>query len=344
VRGIPWDVTRRPAGTAEVHVVARDGEWKCIDDFIATVGSGTRALSIRGEAGIGKTTLWRRSLDRHRAVGHRVLTTRAAEEEMHGRMVGLIDLFDGTGADSDVLDPDADLFDRGRAVLRTVRRLVEAGPLVLGIDDVQWLDPVSSRSLRYALRRLEIEPVGVVTTERSAPDAVFDGHLLGVERVERVELGPLPLAAVRQVVGTVVDSIARPVLERFYELSGGNPMYAIELARSVTAGAPLGSSTTSSLPAALSLRLAGVVSGRHDLNDLLNVAAALAPTSAGTLMQAVDRADTSGAHRRGRRSRCARRRRQPCRPFLAPAARLGRPRPDERAGPACAPCPPRRAR
>ena len=61
--------------------------------------------------------LWRSALDRHRASGHRVLVTRAAEDELHGLMVSLIDLFEEAGADADVLHPDVDIFDRGRAVL-----------------------------------------------------------------------------------------------------------------------------------------------------------------------------------------------------------------------------------
>ena len=124
-----------------------------------------------------------------RAAGHVVLVARPAEEELRGTMIGLLDLFEDVDADPAVLDPDTDLFERGRAVLSTLRRLTEAHSVVLAIDDLQWLDPISVRSLRYALRRLEDRPLWVVATERTG---AADGARLSVlspERTEELTLG-----------------------------------------------------------------------------------------------------------------------------------------------------------
>ena len=187
---------------------------------------------IRGDAGIGKTALWRWGVEQHRAAGHRVLVTRPAQEELHGPMTGLLDLFEDTDPAPGTLDPEADVFDRGRAVLRTLRsaRRMPA-PVAVAIDDIQWLDAISARALRYAFRRLDREPVVLLATER--PVAGERAELVvPADRVEHLVLGPLSLDAIRHVVRTVVATISRPALERIYELSGGNPLYAIELARS----------------------------------------------------------------------------------------------------------------
>jgi predicted ATPase len=120
---------------------------------------------IGGEPGIGKTTLWRATLERARDRGMRVLVTRPAEEEMPMSGIGLVDLFEraDTGAALPTLD---DPFTTGRAVLENLRTLVDRGPVILAIDDLPWLDSVTARALRYSLRRFRTEPVAVVVVVR----------------------------------------------------------------------------------------------------------------------------------------------------------------------------------
>ena len=140
----------------ELELVGRQGE---VDRLRAVMGGvGAPFVTIRGDAGIGKTALWRWCVAEHRAAGRRVLVTRPAEEELHGPMTGLLDLLEDTDPVPAALDPEIDLFDRGRAVLRTLRRLADEARVVVAIDDVQWRDPVTARALRYAVRRVESEP------------------------------------------------------------------------------------------------------------------------------------------------------------------------------------------
>ena len=89
---------------------------------------------VRGEAGIGKTSLWRWALQRGRGAGAGTLVTRATEEELPGPIVALVDLFDGIAGCEDTLAADVDLFERGRRVLAAVRRLSSSSPLVVAID------------------------------------------------------------------------------------------------------------------------------------------------------------------------------------------------------------------
>ena len=212
-------------------------------------------------------------------------------------LVGLVDLFESVGVDSDELLAADDPFARGRIVLDELRRLAAAAPTLVAIDDLQWLDAGSARALRYALRRLAGEPVGVVATllvESAGADdplRLVDG--LPPDRVEAIDLAPLSVGALRGVLGRRLASISRPMLRRIHETSGGNPLYALELAR---AAASRGSTyqVWSRLPLPPSLRAA--IADRLDgapaeLAPLLETAAALGPAPLAELRDSLPDAD-----------------------------------------------------
>ena len=246
------------------HVVGREAERARIDAFPAALDEGANALSIRGESGIGKTTLWRYGVERCRRAGLNVLVTRPAEEEMPLALGGLVDLFERVPVDEAALGAEDDPLARGRAVLDALRRLAEAKPTVVAVDDVQWLDSASARALRYAMRRLETEPIGLLTALRlgtGAEDRLGADASLPPGHSESIELGPLDLGALRRVLREEVETIAGPTLRRIHEVSGGNPLYAIELARSLASDERLSHAGANlplpqSLQAAIAQRLA----------------------------------------------------------------------------------------
>lgn len=267
------------------ELVGRDHELARADAFAESLETGPRALVVRGEPGIGKTALWRHAVARSRAAGFRVQVTRPAEEEMALDLVGLVDLFDGVEFDLAGLRGQDDPFARGRIVLETLRALTDDGPVVVAIDDVQWLDLVSARALRYALRRMDSEPIGVLTTVRPGwhtadPNAPSSG--LPWERSDVLDLGPLGLEDLRRVLSDTVASISRPTLRRIHEVSGGNPLYAIELARGLESEGAAAAAPGSGV--ALPDSLQGAIARRLDrlpaeLAPLLRTASALGPTS-----------------------------------------------------------------
>ena len=253
--------------------VGRQRELARLVDFLGGVGDGggegARALVVEGEAGIGKTTVWRVAVERARADGAVVLVTQPTEDELPAGLLGLRDLFDGTEVDPVVLAEETDVFDRGRAVLAALRRMAARRSVVIAIDDVQWLDARSVRALRYALRRMQGEPVRVLATRRSGtvwPD------LVEADRLEVVALGPLALEDLRHAVAPVATTVSRPAMVTIHELSGGNPMYALELARDPAA--PTGTRRT--LRDALAVRLAAVP---PDVLAIVRTAAAIGPSS-----------------------------------------------------------------
>ena len=122
---------------------------------------------------------------------------------------------------------------RTTAALRTCARsvwhssmscasLAERGPVLLALDDVQWLDVSSAAVLSVALRRLGDEPVAVLGTMRTEAGAVVPEALAGMP-LERLTLEPLDLAAVHRLLRDRLGlELPRPQLARIHRAAGGN--------------------------------------------------------------------------------------------------------------------------
>ena len=245
---------------AAVHIpqpelVGREAEFDAIESFLSRRESdGPPALVLEGEAGIGKTTLWREGLALADARSYRVLVARPASPEFEMPFAGLADLLGGSV--DDVLprlpepqrqalatalllvEPDGSPprpHTIAAAVLSYLRELSRADPVLVAIDDVQWLDSSSRGALEFALRRIvEDRRITFLYSWRTGgderPPLSADGLRDG--SVQRVNVGPLSLGALHRVITTHLGhSLSRPVLARVHAVSGGNPFFALELAR-----------------------------------------------------------------------------------------------------------------
>jgi hypothetical protein len=155
------------------------------------------ALVLEGVAGIGKTRVWEEGVRMASAAGRRVLSVRAAGSEVQLSFAGLADLLEGVEearpglpapqrraleaalllVEADGVLPDARAVAAG---LLTVLRLVSRdAPLLLAVDDLQWLDPSSGGALGFALRRLETEPVRLLATVRGPPGSSAHSETIG---------------------------------------------------------------------------------------------------------------------------------------------------------------------
>ncbi len=235
-----------------VPLSGRASELERVDETIAGLPGGPRVLAIEGEAGIGKTTLWREGTARAARRGWRVLECRPAEAETAFSFAGLGDLLgsvDGRAIDS-LPEPQrhalevALLRERpdgsapapraiGAATLSVLRALSEDTPVVLAVDDVQWLDVPTAEALEFALRRLDGSPVALLATLRTT--GVPRPSLLDVVEVAgtpRLRLGPLDRDALHGMLRQRLGDVLTPtLLGRIERASRGNPFRALEVAR-----------------------------------------------------------------------------------------------------------------
>lgn len=241
-----------------VDVLGRITEQAALDRFVMEARTGARGLAIEGEAGIGKSTLWAGALSAARPAAI-VLEARPASPEVRLSFSGLVDLFESV-ADSVLAalpapqrqalevalyrSPAGEASDSGLvgvAILTALRTLARRQPVIVAIDDLQWLDSATSIALQYAVRRLRAEPIGLLTATRTGLEiepAVDLVGLLPAEAGERLHLGPLPMGAIHHLIRTRLGvSLPRPTLVRLHADAGGNPLYAVELARHA-AGTP----------------------------------------------------------------------------------------------------------
>ncbi|MGH3079354.1 MAG: helix-turn-helix transcriptional regulator [Gaiellaceae bacterium] len=238
------------------EVFGRDDELAAVAEFVREAAASPVALVIVGEAGIGKTTLWREAVACAERSSFRVLTCSPTEAETSLSFAGMADLLNDVLDDvlSDVPAPQAaalevalrrldterppDQLSVRSGFLNALRALSKGSALMVGIDDVQWLDAPSRLALAFALRRLRDERVAFVVARRGEATEELP---LGLDRahaglrVKRLDVEPLSLGAVHGLLRSRLgSSFPRPVLRKIHEVSGGNPFYALELGRDLS--------------------------------------------------------------------------------------------------------------
>jgi predicted ATPase len=115
----------------------------------------------------------------------------------------------------------------GVALHRVLLRLAEEAPVVVAVDDLQWLDRASRSVLEFAMRRLEA-PVGLLASARPAAEFAFEAERLRLSALDVNALATL----LRERIGL---RLSRPTLLQVERASAGNPLYALELGRALLA-------------------------------------------------------------------------------------------------------------
>jgi hypothetical protein len=281
-------------------LVDRDAELAVLDELLrllADEAAGGVCL-VTGPAGIGKSSLVAAALDRAAAYDVTIAWARAFELEgglsfgvardLLGALVHRLSPADqevvlagparfarpvlglatpddsGDSGDSGDGDPLYDLY-------WLVVALAEQRPLVLALDDLQWLDAESARFVAYLGRRIEGLPILLLATVRTGepgPGAFLEDELGEQAQVVR------PVALSLEGVATLVPG-APP--DRVLHLTGGNPLLAVELARALADADP-GTALESVAPRRIGAGILRLVAQISPAAVSLSRAVALSPT------------------------------------------------------------------
>ena len=232
----------------------RTVELRTLADALGRAAGGRPAIVVvEGEAGIGKSRLLAEALEAPRSRGLEVVAGRGQDLERN-RPFGL--LADAFGCSRSSPDPrraaiaallathDGDRgvttvssdpglqFQAVDAFLDLVEAPAGRGPLVLGLDDLQWADPSSLLTLGALARRHTVGPVALVASLRPLPGGRELERMLeafDAAGARRLALGQLDREAVAELVAEAVAAEPGPRLMAEVAAAGGNPLFVTEL-------------------------------------------------------------------------------------------------------------------
>jgi DNA-binding CsgD family transcriptional regulator len=293
-------------------VIGRESELAILHRFLDSIPTGPSALLLSGDPGIGKTTVWKQGLAGAVERGYRTLSCAPVEAETRLSYTALGDLLEPVLDEGLPTLPEpqrealevalllsprtggrADQRAVSLAVLGCIRAVASITPVVVAIDDAQWMDVPSARVMQFVVRRLRDEPIGVLTAVRGS-DAEVDP--LGVvpafpeERVHVVHVGPLSVDDIeRVVVGTLGRGFSRTTLSRTHEMSGGNPFFAQEIALALRRrGDDVGAGERLPIPDSLQELIAHRLGGLpKDTVEALEIVSALSSPTLETVAAAI---------------------------------------------------------
>jgi DNA-binding CsgD family transcriptional regulator len=232
-------------------IVGREPELKVLGEFAAAGTSGA-ALVLKGPPGVGKTTLWQAGRDAALGHGVRVLFARPDSAETSLSFVSLADLLDGIEPEEmdglpapqrrglevallradpagEAVAPRATAF----GLLNLLRQLAARRPLLVAVDDLQWLDQPTAELLGFAVRRLQGPAVRFLFAARAGPASAVE-RALPPAGLHVLEVRPLSVGAMRRMLSDRLGlALPRYVLRQVYETTLGYPLFALEVGRTL---------------------------------------------------------------------------------------------------------------
>jgi DNA-binding CsgD family transcriptional regulator len=222
------------------ELIGRHAEVERLNALVDRLHEGGGALVISGEAGIGKSALLGHVRQLAQTMGCTVLATAGAESEAELGFAGLHQLLfpiiraiellpdaqraalEAAFGISSSVDPDP--FRVAMAAFRLVSETADANPVVLLVDDAQWLDRPSLGVITFIARRLEHAPIALVVTVRTGHASPFKDARLPIVELGRLSTDEAGVLLDRSAPGLHPVSRARVLAE-----AAGNPLALVEL-------------------------------------------------------------------------------------------------------------------
>jgi DNA-binding CsgD family transcriptional regulator len=268
------EVTADPPGQHS-SLIGRAAELALIDGFLAQAAAEGSALVLTGEPGAGKTALLQAAADRARAAGTRVVRAEGAEYETTSVFSGLSQILIPLSAGLQTLLPGhrdtlavvlgltgsdppepPQVAQVAQSALNLVRGIAAEQPLLLIVDDVQWMDRSSADVLSFVARRLGGSKAGFLAAARTGSLGRFESAGLA-----RHDLAMLDPGAALALLRERFPMLAPRVRQRLLDEAQGNPLALLELPPALSGPQR---AAWQALPAVLPLteRLQAVFAGR----------------------------------------------------------------------------------
>jgi DNA-binding CsgD family transcriptional regulator/tetratricopeptide (TPR) repeat protein len=225
-------------GNSATRLYGRD--LALVEDLINRAGSKGSAIVVRGEAGIGKSSLLAEVTARAREQGMLVLTTAGAQSETRLPFAGLHQLLRPVLGGMPQLEPAQraalraaiglaepvvpNPFMIGLAVLELIAEAATRSPVFVVADEAQWLDPSSCETLAFVARRVEAEPIVIAFGVRDGLDNHIDGS-----GIPQLHLDGLDAVSSTALLDANTPGLSRQVRALVLEYAEGNPLALLEL-------------------------------------------------------------------------------------------------------------------
>src|SRR5215207_3292811 len=265
MRGVVWvadlqgpGVDRRAgrASWSPGDLVGRERECALLDALLSTVAERGAALVLWGEPGVGKTALLEYAA---RTTSADVLKAQGVESEAVLPFATLADVLlplrehfrDLPRVQREALEACLALSGRASTnpyavcvgAMNVLAAAGELRPVVVLVDDMQWVDPSSQRVLLFTARRLACERVAIVLTVREDK-----GELGAYASLPSIEVSGLSRPACAELLRSHDLDVAPAVLDDLAGTSGGNPLALLETASSLSAAQLRGEQPMTQLP------------------------------------------------------------------------------------------------
>ena len=240
----------RHATPHPIALIGRERESTALTGRIDAAREGDGgALVLRGTPGIGKTALLEVARAHAAAAGLQILTTTGVQSEAHLPFAGLHQLLKPVLHDLDRLPASygkalhsafglsdesvASPFLVAMSTLHLLGDCVERAPMLLLVDDAQWLDASTASALAFVARRLESDPIVLITALRDG----FESPFLEAGIPEQA-IRALPDAHAEALLDAHDPELDPQLRRRILQDAAGNPLALVELLTALRSADP----------------------------------------------------------------------------------------------------------